>query len=332
VTRLVLIAAIVLGHLGTAAAFPTGEQFDGDALTSDGGGGIAFTGAPRFASHTCAVCHTNPPGQVGIKLEANDDSLFTSGWTANTQYHLRVLLLNEHEGAQFASAGDNCGFAVTPYTPCDYNGFALEMDDDTGAPVGKLVPTAGSACVNSGTAPTDVDTRVLADGTAATHNGAHMAQTSWDLCWTAPASGTGTITAYIATVDGNGGDGTINFPNDTIGDDVAAGAVPIAEQGGNTSTPQAGGCSATDDGLGAALVIAAAMIGLRRRRRVALILAISAAAGCVHVHPRERETLARRDMKFSPDTTEDELDLHMQEAREGAEGGYGTAGGGCGCN
>ena len=47
---------------------------------------------------------------------------------------------------------------------------------------------------------------------------------------------------------------------------------------------------------------------------------------------RERETLAKRAMKFSPDPAEDQLDLHMQEAREGSEGGYGTSGGGCGCN
>ena len=47
---------------------------------------------------------------------------------------------------------------------------------------------------------------------------------------------------------------------------------------------------------------------------------------------RARETLAKRNMKFAPDPAEDELDLHMQEAREGSSGGYGSSGGGCGCN
>ena len=338
-----LAAAVLVLMIGASArgayAFPTGEQFDGDALTSDGGGGIAFDGAPRWASHTCAACHTDAPGRIGIELQADPAGLFTDGWSARTQYHLRVVLQNEHAGLAFAGAGDRCGSTVTPYAPCDYNGFALEMDDLDGKPTGTLVPVVGTACAGSGSAtlPPDVDTRILADGTAATHNGAHMAQTTWDLCWTAPAAGAGTITAYVATVDGNGGNGTIDFPNDTVGDDVAAGAVPIPELGASSTSPQTGGCAASDDLGGGALVIVGLLalgVMARRGRRRALVVAITlaGAGACTHVHPRERETLAHRDMKFSPDTTEDELDLHMQESREGAAGGYGTAGGGCGCN
>ena len=56
-TRISMALSIVLALVpATAAAFPTGEQFDLDALKEDGGGGIAFTGAPRFQGHTCAVC------------------------------------------------------------------------------------------------------------------------------------------------------------------------------------------------------------------------------------------------------------------------------------
>jgi len=57
-----------------------------------------------------------------------------------------------------------------------------------------------------------------------------------------------------------------------------------------------------------------------------------AAAGCVRVKPFERELLAKPTMTFQPDPHEDVLDNHMLEAREGAAGGYGSAGGGCGCN
>jgi hypothetical protein len=64
---------------------------------------------------------------------------------------------------------------------------------------------------------------------------------------------------------------------------------------------------------------------------VVLALA-SAASGCVRVKPYERELLSKRTMTFQPDPYEDVLDLHMLEAREGAVGGYGSAGGGCGCN
>ena len=56
------------------------------------------------------------------------------------------------------------------------------------------------------------------------------------------------------------------------------------------------------------------------------------AGGCVRVKPYERELLAKPTMTFQPDPHEDVLDNHMLEAREGAAGGYGSAGGGCGCN
>ena len=80
---------------------------------------------------------------------------------------------------------------MTPYRACDENGFALELDDARGKPTGKFVPVAANVCANTGTVPPDVDVRVLTDGAAVTHNGAHMGKTAWDLCWTAPAAGAG---------------------------------------------------------------------------------------------------------------------------------------------
>ena len=322
-----VVLALVLAA-SPALAFPTGGQFDGDPLTSDGSGGIAFTGSPRFQGHTCAVCHSDPPGTIGIKLEADHPELFSTGWVPKQQYHLRVVLENQHAAVQFAAAGDNCGFAVTPFTPCDQNGFALEMDDALGGAEGKFTPVVNGACA-TGTPPTDVDVVVLKDGSAVVHNGAHHGQTKWDLCWTAPGAGTGVITAYLAAVDGNGGTGTEAFYADTINDDVAAGAVPIAEQGGAPPL-QSGGCS-TGGGEGLALVALVLLLAPRRRRVVA-VLALVALVGCTHVRAHQRETLAKKKMMFSPDPTEDELDLHMQEAREGSSGGYGSSGGGCGCN
>jgi len=335
-TRAKLVLAIGIGIAISgrpAAAFPTGEQFDFDPLVEDGAGGIAFDGAPRWAGHTCAVCHTGGPGTVGLRLESDHPDLFTTGWNPNQQYRLRVVLTGEHAGIANASLGDNCGFAVQPYRACDENGFALELADIKGTPKGSFVPVVDDACANSGAIPPDVDIRVLTDGTAVTHNGAHMAMTSWDLCWTAPGAGAGTLTAYLAAVDGNGGTGTEAFPTDVAGDDVAFGTVPMAEQG-QPAPVQTGGCNAApiDQGLVLALVVIALGLAGRRRRRLAAIVAIASLAGCVHVRPRERETLAKRKMKFAPDPAEDELDLHMQESREGSSGGYGSSGGGCGCN
>ncbi|HTR51030.1 MAG TPA: DUF4266 domain-containing protein [Kofleriaceae bacterium] len=333
-TRTLVIVAAALAARD-AYAFPTGLQFDLDPVMNDGAGGIAFNGAPRWTNHACDVCHTNTPGIIGLGLEADHPELFTTGWQGGMQYHLRVQLLNEWADAQNQKAGDNCGEVVTPYLPCDQNGFSLEIDDLTGKPQGKFVPVNDSACVNSGNAPTDVDAYVLMDGTAVIHNGAHFGMISWDLCWTAPPAGAGLLTAYLAVVDGNGGDGTPNFPANTTGDDVAIGALPIPEVGGAAPPPQNGGCDAGGRaGAGAGVVVAIALlVALRRRRaRLAALVALATAAGCVHVRPTERETLARRNMKFGPDPIEDELDLHMQEAREGSQGGYGSSGGGCGCN
>ena len=333
--ELTLALAVLCGLARSAAAFQAGAQFDLDPVMYDGAGGIAFTGAPRWTAHDCSVCHTNPPGLISIELEADHPELFTSGYTPGMQYLMRVVMLGEHEGTQYAKYGNNCGFAEMPYVPCDNNGFALEFDDTGGTPKGAYATATadGSACATGSASPT-ADAYILADGTAALHSGATAAETAWSVCWTAPKAGTGTVIAYVALVDGNGGDGTMNFSADTIGDDVAVGQVAIVESGA-AATNNGGGCNAGNGpaGLGAIALVLLGVVRRRRAKQLALLaLLVAFAIGCVHVRPRERETLAKRAMKFSPDPAEDELDLHMQEAREGASGGYGTAGGGCGCN
>lgn len=328
--RTLLLGGIVIALLpARAIAFPTGEQFDLDPLKEDGAGGIAFDGAPRFAGHTCAVCHTDAPGRIGLRLESDKPDLFIDGYKPSTQYHLRVVIEGAWAASKYTADGDKCGFNATPYHPCDENGFALEFADAKGIPVGKLMPVVANVCAT--TAPMDPAVRVLADGSAVTHNGAHMGITQWDLCWTSPSGGTGIVTAYLAAVDGNGGDGTENFPNNTEGDDVAAGTVPIPEFN-FAPPPQTGGCDAGGDAGVGVIVGLALVLVLRGRRRLAVLAVAASLGGCVHVRPRQRGTLAHRNMKFAPDPAEDELDLHMQEAREGSSGGYGSSGGGCGCN
>lgn len=57
-------------------------------------------------------------------------------------------------------------------------------------------------------------------------------------------------------------------------------------------------------------------------------------AGCSHappVKPWQRGHLTRRAMSFD-DGLEGRFKQHVFSAREGAEGGYGHVGGGCGCN
>jgi hypothetical protein len=50
------------------------------------------------------------------------------------------------------------------------------------------------------------------------------------------------------------------------------------------------------------------------------------------VRPHQRELLADRIMKLDADPQEQAAEQHILENREGAVGGSGTAGGGCGCN
>lgn len=56
--------------------------------------------------------------------------------------------------------------------------------------------------------------------------------------------------------------------------------------------------------------------------------------GCAlpKVAPWERGTLAKPQMALDPDTLDAALKRHIAGSKEGASGGYGVGGGGCGCN
>ncbi|HEY5642450.1 MAG TPA: DUF4266 domain-containing protein [Woeseiaceae bacterium] len=67
---------------------------------------------------------------------------------------------------------------------------------------------------------------------------------------------------------------------------------------------------------------------------VALLLAGLAGCGGVEpwVKPYERDRLADPIMALDADPVSSAYIQHVYEAREGARGGEGAAGGGCGCN
>ncbi len=55
--------------------------------------------------------------------------------------------------------------------------------------------------------------------------------------------------------------------------------------------------------------------------------------GCTHVHPYEREYLARPGMDLKREALASEFEGHVHDAREGATGSSSdSTGGGCGCN
>jgi len=55
-------------------------------------------------------------------------------------------------------------------------------------------------------------------------------------------------------------------------------------------------------------------------------------SGCVTVRAHERGHLAKRAMTDDRDAGEARFIGHERGSREGAEGGAGQSGGGCGCN
>jgi hypothetical protein len=63
----------------------------------------------------------------------------------------------------------------------------------------------------------------------------------------------------------------------------------------------------------------------------ALCFGLCALAGCAPVKSYQRELLALPAMSLQP-TDEVAAEQHMLQAREASSGGYGAAGGGCGCN
>ncbi len=62
-----------------------------------------------------------------------------------------------------------------------------------------------------------------------------------------------------------------------------------------------------------------------------MLMAISA-SGCVVVKAHERGNLAKRAMTNDRDAGEARFGQHATGSREGADGGTGQPGGGCGCN
>jgi len=85
-----------------------------------------------------------------------------------------------------------------------------------------------------------------------------------------------------------------------------------------------------------------AMSSARRSRaaldaiKIPLIVVALAVGGCSMskwtVRPHQRELLADKIMQLDAEPQEREAEEHVLANREGAIGGTGTSGGGCGCN
>jgi hypothetical protein len=71
-------------------------------------------------------------------------------------------------------------------------------------------------------------------------------------------------------------------------------------------------------------------------RLLILVTLLAAASGCSGIEPwvapYERDSLADPIMALDGDPVSTSYIQHVYEAREGARGGEGAVGGGCGCN
>jgi hypothetical protein len=74
---------------------------------------------------------------------------------------------------------------------------------------------------------------------------------------------------------------------------------------------------------------------VRHLSRFAVVITVVVgvgSAGCIVVHAHQRGHLAKRAMTSDRDPGEARFMEHERGSREGAEGGTGQPGGGCGCN
>lgn len=67
-------------------------------------------------------------------------------------------------------------------------------------------------------------------------------------------------------------------------------------------------------------------------KRLMLLACVCALAGCSTVQPWQKGNLAKQDMAFDADPLQTRFEDHTYFSKEGASGGAGVGGGGCGCN
>jgi hypothetical protein len=277
---------ILLLMCSSAYAFDDPSQFSPmlSATTSASSEGLYFTGAPRGAGLECSSCHLDAAGKIDIKIGANPADLFATGWQPNTQYEIEIELLDEQQGLPFNTPDGTCTEPGTKmnYVQCNNNNFSLEIDADNG-PIGTLC--AEASCASD---PFSDEVQISSDKTAALANRRHdktrpsvvtnNGETHWHLWWTSPGAGAGPLTLYVATVDGNGGAGTIANDQDPSGDDTVSAVVSIAEAGVPVVTGPRAGCGlspvdapgqpmSTRGGIHVVAILLLTSEILRRRRR-----------------------------------------------------------------
>jgi hypothetical protein len=203
-----IVIALVSSWLATASAFAGealayhgGKQFD-ESANIGGGGGMFFTGSPRWRGWDCTVCHVDADGAIGLELASEPAELLTDGrYLPGVTYRIEVSLVGEHLG----------GGALT-----NRNTFVLEIADQAGVSYG------GYSQLDENEIATYDGGRVLAAAGA-------EGRDRWTFHWTAPAAGAGRLALYAGAVDADGARDAVLPRTDPLGDDVAVVALTLCE-------------------------------------------------------------------------------------------------------
>lgn len=228
-----------------AQAFHTVDTFSEQASVG-GGGGIYYTGSPRFRRWDCSACHINAPGELLLNLSSEPPELLTQGtYVPETVYTITVGFRNESRGLE---------------SRANYNSFALEILDGQVEPVGGFfnydenllrVTPSGDTIIARGQKNLDIN--------------------SWTFQWGAPAAGRGYVDLHVAAVDGDGAGSATMEQGDPLNDDVVTGVLRLAEMGQpapplREPTGVSSGCAAVPMQDGLLMLLLPACLILRRRR------------------------------------------------------------------
>ncbi len=169
-----------------------GLIFSNDIFTNASNPPTGLTGAPSEGN--CTSCHTGAAISSGTAWSAINISGMPSAYVPGTNYSLTL------NGSSAATAK---------------NGFELVVLNSSNISTGTLTAGTGTSTATA--------TRVYLRQTTATVS-------SWTFNWTAPSSGTGTVTFYVA-FNGSNNNGT-----DGSGDNIYVKSFTLAEQSSNLPT------------------------------------------------------------------------------------------------
>lgn len=138
--------------------------------SSSGGAPDGRTGSPGDNQTCFSGCHGNSPGNgIGTEVTSVDFDIPSGGYVPGTTYNISV-----------AMTGGGSSF-----------GFSLSAQNSSGTNLGTLI--AGS------------DTQLNGSGNYITQtSNAGSGSKTWNFQWTAPASGSGLVTFYAASIFGDG--------------------------------------------------------------------------------------------------------------------------------